>query len=405
MIPIRKVGMTVDQEYVLREDGDNRIWSKTYYWNNSHQWQCQLDNAGQWSSQLSWCESTAPKDCKYLHFSFTMHKTDHRGIKSCVENSSSCHRGQDYALNTCKEKRTETWCTWTKRFDRVWRKVIIVLSGKLSTLDERTSKKTLLKRVYDWMGGNKCFNIMSQEREYHVGDVHCSQDRWRAWKESNAAASKDANVRNQNEEEGMALRTERSVGCLIINTDLSIWNTLTNDSSFLFPHDDLSGRHVKYQYSNSATIRSYACVPFQTRLTWIHHVGFSDDPHSKMIIRKILVWRRMWMRVRDQIFSKKQVRGDVSRRWKVCLDWWKELSRFSIVKEVWIILTTGVRRTSLKISKCTESEERILKLTNWIIMKRIEESNERVLMTPVNTEEERINRHDYRSWQLSAFLM
>ena len=134
----------------------------------------------------------------------------------------------------------------------------------------------------------------------------------------------------------------------------------------------------RFSIQRNTTIRSFACVFFRH-----DGIGFIMMDSQMIHIQK---WSHRQFSydeeyawgIRDQTDSRKQVRGDVSRRWKVCSDWWNELFWFLIIKEVWIILTTGIGRTSLKISKCPESEERIMRLTNRILMKRIEESNERV---------------------------
>ena len=65
--------------------------------------------------------------------------------------------------------------------------------------------------------------------------------------------------------------------------------------------------------------------------------------------------------IRDHTASRKLERADVSKRWKVCSDRLKELFRFLIIKHVWIKLFTVIGRTSLKISKCPESQNRIFK--------------------------------------------
>ena len=54
------------------------------------------------------------------------------------------------------------------------------------------------------------------------------------------------------------------------HTDLSLWNTLTNESSFVSPYDDLGRRHVKYQYSKEYYNQNI-CVCF---LFMHHRPGF-----------------------------------------------------------------------------------------------------------------------------------
>ena len=178
-------------------------------------------------------------------------------------------------------------------------------------------QKDAVERVYDWMIFNKRFNIMLKNGNLMLGRAMQSRSLMR-WKESNADASGDTNGRNQNEEEDMTLRTERSVvfaqSYRLVDMDYLLFVRMTIFGDVMW----------RISIQKNTTTTSYAYVLFQTRSTWIHHDGFPDDPHSKWSYIHLLYDEEFEWESRDQTVWREQWRGDFSRGWKVCSDWLNE---------------------------------------------------------------------------------
>ena len=150
------------------------------------------------------------------------------------------------------------------------------------------------------------------------------------WKESKAEASGDTNVRNQNEEEGMTLRTERSVVF-----DQSYWlvDMEYSDEWFIFCFAvwrSLEASCDAWVFSGvlqSDQKRMFSFSVWHDGLRFIM-MGSQMIPIPKWSYIQLLYDEEFEWESRDQTVSREQVRGDFSRWWKVCSDWLNELIFF-----------------------------------------------------------------------------
>ena len=119
-------------------------------------------------SQLSWCESIALEDDQYLQYTFAMHKTDHRGIKSCGEQfvkSSWSRLRFEYLFDLSNRKlvvlEQNVWIGW----DKQWSMFCLWNCQHLTSKHPRRRNWTGKKRMIV----NKCFNIKLKNENLMLG--------------------------------------------------------------------------------------------------------------------------------------------------------------------------------------------------------------------------------------------